>query len=72
MPHRSTKPGWPAGVFIASILALILQLTGATPTSSQTASTNPQTASCPGDNGGITVPKGFCATILADGEKTRR
>jgi len=62
MPHGSTKPGWPAGMLIASILALVLQLAGATP-----ASASPPGASCPGDNGGITLPKGFCATIFADG-----
>jgi glucose/arabinose dehydrogenase/mono/diheme cytochrome c family protein len=62
MPHGSTKRGWPAGV-VTSVLALVIQLASATPSSSQTASG----ASCPGDNGGITLPKGFCATIFADG-----
>src|SRR3984893_14566203 len=62
MPHGSTKPGWPAGMLIASILALVLQLAGATP-----ASASPPGVSRPGDNGGITLPKGFCATIFADG-----
>jgi glucose/arabinose dehydrogenase/mono/diheme cytochrome c family protein len=65
MPQESTKPGWPAGVF-TSVLALILQMAGTTPSSSQTASTSQPGASCPGDNGGITLPKDFCATILAD------
>jgi glucose/arabinose dehydrogenase/mono/diheme cytochrome c family protein len=57
-----TKPGWPPGTLIASVLALVFQLAGATP-----ASAGPPGASCPGDNGGITLPKGFCATIFADG-----
>jgi hypothetical protein len=34
---------------------------------SQEAAASPPGAACPGDNGGITLPKGFCATILADG-----
>src|SRR5262245_59591282 len=65
MPHGSTKRGWPAGV-VTSVLALVIQLASAMPSSSQTAS-SPPGASCPGDNGGITLPKGFCATIFADG-----
>jgi glucose/arabinose dehydrogenase len=63
MPHGSTKPGGPPGMLIVSILALVLRLAGgATPSSA-----SPPGASCPGDNGGITLPKGFCATIFADG-----
>jgi hypothetical protein len=65
MTHGSTKTGWSAGLF-ASVLALILQPACATPSLSQTASASLPGASCPGDNGGITLPKGFCATILAD------
>jgi len=67
MRHGSTKLAWRPGMLIASVLALVLQLAGATPSSSQTASASPPGASCPGDNGGITLPKGFCATIFADG-----
>jgi hypothetical protein len=33
MPHGSTKPGWPPGMLIASVLALVLQPAGATPSS---------------------------------------
>jgi hypothetical protein len=66
LPQGSTKTGWSAGLF-PSVPALILQLAGATPSSSQTASTSQRGASCPADIGGITLPKGFCATILADG-----
>src|SRR2546421_4511830 len=62
MLQGSTKPGWPPGMWIASVLALVLQLAGATPSSA-----SPPGASCPGDNGGIMLPKGFCATIFADG-----
>jgi hypothetical protein len=64
MPHESTKPkrGWPAGV-LTSVPALVLLLAGATPSSGQTASSPPGT-SCPGDNGGLTLPKGFCARFL--------
>ena len=49
-------------MLIVSILALVLRLAGASPSSA-----SPPGASCPGDNGGITLPKGFCATIFADG-----
>jgi glucose/arabinose dehydrogenase/mono/diheme cytochrome c family protein len=42
-------------------------MAGATPSLSQAARASPPGAACPGDNGGITLPKGFCATILADG-----
>ncbi len=31
-----------------------------------TTSTSAQTAACPGDNGGLTLSPGFCATIFAD------
>jgi glucose/arabinose dehydrogenase len=37
---------------------------------SDAAETSPpetETASCPGDNGGLKLPKGFCATLFADG-----
>jgi len=51
---------------VTSVLALVIQLASAMSSSSQTAS-SPPGASCPGDNGGITLPKGFCATIFADG-----
>ena len=30
------------------------------------ASTTPSAKTCPGDNGGITLPAGFCATVFAD------
>jgi hypothetical protein len=54
-------------MIIATVLALVLQLASATPSSSQTASTISPGTSCPADNGGITLPKGFCATIFVDG-----
>src|SRR5262245_65859662 len=65
MPNGSTKPGWLAEV-LTGVLTLVMQMAGATPSLSQAASSPPGTA-CPGDNGGITLPNGFCATILADG-----
>jgi hypothetical protein len=52
MRYGSTKPAWRPGMLIASVLALVLQLAGATPSSSQTASASPPGAFCPGDNGG--------------------
>jgi hypothetical protein len=63
MPHGSAKQRWPARMIIATVLAPVLPLSSETRASSQTTSG----ASCQGDNGGITLPKGFCATIFADG-----
>src|SRR5512144_3288167 len=38
----------------------------ATKTDSATAAATSQPAACSGDNGGLTLPAGFCATIFAD------
>jgi hypothetical protein len=63
MPHGSTKPGWPPGMLIVSILALVLRLAGgATPSSA-----SPPGASCPGDNGGITLLPAEEVVILREG-----
>jgi glucose/arabinose dehydrogenase/cytochrome c5 len=42
---------------LALTLAFVTQFTGAT---------SSLAAECPGDNGGLSLPKGFCATIFAD------
>jgi len=61
MPHGLTKPGWPPGTLIASVLALVLQLAGATPASASRPA--PPAQATTADH----VAKGFCATIFADG-----
>jgi glucose/arabinose dehydrogenase len=72
MPHgsiklRSPKLRSPATMTVATVLPLAFQLASAMLASSQIASASPLGASCRGDNGGITLPTGFCATIFADG-----
>jgi glucose/arabinose dehydrogenase/mono/diheme cytochrome c family protein len=64
MPYGPKKPESPAALLT---LALLLQMAGVTASWGQTVSASPSGAACPGANGGITLPKGFCATIFADG-----
>ncbi len=65
MLQRPAAQGCPA-IFIASIFAIALDLSGITPPLGEKATAGPSPA-CPGDNGGLTLPNGFCATIIADG-----
>ncbi|HST08139.1 MAG TPA: hypothetical protein VLJ83_08195, partial [Gemmatimonadaceae bacterium] len=39
---------------------------GAADSSAAASSTQSSTSACSGDNGGITLPAGFCATVFAD------
>lgn len=64
---RSRKAGWPVRNRIASGFALAFLFLGATASISQTAPESPAASACPGGNGGITLPQGFCATVFADG-----
>ena len=53
----------------AAILAAACARNGDKPAPADSTATGAAVASaavCPGDNGGITVPAGFCATIFAD------
>ncbi len=52
-----------AAVSAASFFLLLLAGSSAF---AQTAAPAGQAASCPGGNGGITLPSGFCATVFAD------
>jgi hypothetical protein len=56
--HAAQRRG--AARFSAACLLATLMLVAAAPFVSA------QTNSCSGDNGGITLPSGFCATIFAD------
>lgn len=69
MKHRSTKQRRAMWVVAASVSFIGVQFAGAGPSSSQdsAATADKGASSCPGDNGGLSLPKGFCATVFADG-----
>ena len=48
------------------LVALAVQFGGVTRSSAQAAAPESKAFACPADNGGISLPKGFCATIFAD------
>ena len=54
------------GVGRRVLLALAAQFGSVTRSSAQAAAPESKASSCPADNGGISLPKGFCATIFAD------
>ncbi|MDB5411074.1 MAG: glucose/sorbosone dehydrogenase-like protein [Rhodospirillales bacterium] len=56
-----------APLAIASLPIVALLATCLSPSAqAQTGAAPAQAQSCPGDNGGITLPPGFCATVFAD------
>jgi glucose/arabinose dehydrogenase len=62
MPNVGQNGGWIVAVLgLAAVMAQI----GATRVVAETPA-HKATASCPGGSTGITLPKGFCATIFAD------
>jgi len=63
MPHVSMKPGY--GTLLLAVFGFLAF--AASNANGQTASPTNASAACPGDNGGLTLPNGFCATIFADG-----
>ena len=62
MPHVSMKPGY--GKLLLAVFGF---LAFATPNSDGLTASPTNASACPGDNGGLTLPNGFCATIFADG-----
>jgi glucose/arabinose dehydrogenase len=50
--------------YLPLVLALAIGCT--TKTEQQSATNAPPEGQCPGDNGGITLPAGFCASVFAD------
>ena len=60
------KHGWLMSASAASFVALAVQFGGVTRSSAQAAAPESKASACPADNGGISLPKGFCATIFAD------
>ncbi len=63
MKYCHTGHRWGAKIF--PLLGLVL---AGSPSVAQTQNGAPsaQALACPGDNGGITLPRGFCATVFAD------
>jgi glucose/arabinose dehydrogenase len=55
-----------AGVATALAFAACVKTEGTGADSTATASSTVASAACPTDNGGITLPAGFCATVFAD------
>src|SRR4051795_10116011 len=58
-PYRSGRMA-ELGVLIATLLATV------SPSAAQDRHNVAAVAPCTGDNGGITLPAGFCATVFAD------
>src|SRR5262249_32450226 len=60
--------GWMARCAAISVRILGVLLLAASPSAAQDAGGTAATAAehCSGDNGGITLPPGFCATVFAD------
>src|SRR5512132_4534366 len=53
--------------FVAMTFLIIALLAAGSPAAAQQGNTAPaRTEACPNDNGGITLPAGFCATVFAD------
>jgi hypothetical protein len=60
------RHGWMVSASAASLLALAVQFGSVTRSSAQATAPEGKASSCPADNGGISLPKGFCASIFAD------
>ena len=60
------KHGWLMSASAASFPALAVQFGGVTRSSAPAAAPESKASACPSDNGGISLPKIFCATIFAD------
>jgi len=58
--------GWIARCVAISVRILGVLLLSASPSAAQDAGRTAAAERCPGDNGGITLPPGFCATVFAD------
>ena len=62
LSRRRRRSAAAAGVWAIGVLLVI-----APPSRAQEGGrAGPSTQACPGDNGGITLPPGFCATVFAD------
>ena len=68
MRHRNFGHDRAAKIIAKSVPVIGLLLAAAAPAHAQAERNTPvsQAAGCPGDDGGITLPRGFCATVFAD------
>jgi glucose/arabinose dehydrogenase/mono/diheme cytochrome c family protein len=62
---RTMQCNGAAAVPVVALCALVLSLAGSS-AFAQAPAQSAQAGSCAGDNGGITLPSGFCATVFAD------
>ena len=60
------RHGWMVSASAAGLLALAAQFGSVTRSSAQATAPESKASSCPADNGGISLPKGFCTSIFAD------
>jgi glucose/arabinose dehydrogenase len=63
--RRSFDGGGRAARLFATVCCIMGPLLAASPSTAQDTAAS-STPTCPGDNGGITLPPGFCATVFAD------
>ena len=64
--HRTTSIAAPVLALLAVLSSCSTADRPASDTASVAAAADSTPAPCPGDNGGLTLPAGFCATIFAD------
>ena len=64
MKYCLTGLRWGAKIF--PLLGLVAALSWPSLAQDESRTPRAQAEACPGDNGGITLPRGFCATVFAD------
>ena len=64
MKYRHLCLGWDAKTF--PVIGLVLAANAPSFAQAQPNTPGAQAEACPADNGGITLPRGFCATVFAD------
>ena len=64
MKYRHIGIGWAAMAF--PVIGLVLTASAPSLAQAQPNTPGAQAEACPTDNGGITLPRGFCATVFAD------
>jgi glucose/arabinose dehydrogenase/mono/diheme cytochrome c family protein len=67
VPSRSFAPcSWIVHCAGMTVLLLALPFSASAPAQERDGTATAAAPACPGDNGGITLPPGFCATVFAD------
>jgi hypothetical protein len=64
MKYRHIGLDWAAKTF--PVVGLLLAVSAPSFAQAQPNTPGAQAEACPADNGGITLPRGFCATVFAD------